>query len=154
MGHPAVSNVGRLMVEPNSPSIVPARVSLTINARHPSPDGYETLQARNRALLAEVAAAHPELTIEWSTRGGPPIPCAPELVQLLQNAAAEQGIRTLTMPSGGGHDSQMMAPRFPTAMIFVQSRDGRSHTPEEYTDPEHAAAGIELLATTLHRLAY
>jgi allantoate deiminase len=39
-------------------------------------------------------------------------------------------------------------------MIFVQSKDGRSHTPEEFTSTEHATLGIELLAAGLHRLAY
>jgi len=39
-------------------------------------------------------------------------------------------------------------------MIFVQSKDGRSHTPAEYTAPEHAAAGIQVLAAALHRLVY
>jgi allantoate deiminase len=47
-----------------------------------------------------------------------------------------------------------MARRYKSAMIFVQSKDGRSHTPDEYTAPEHAAAGIQVLAAALHKLAY
>jgi len=39
-------------------------------------------------------------------------------------------------------------------MLFVQSRDGRSHTPDEFTSPEHAADGVRLLAAGLRRLAY
>ena len=58
------------------------------------------------------------------------------------------------MPSGAVHDSQRMAQIARIAMIFVQSKDGRSHTPAEYTAPEHAAAGIKVLAAGLHKLAY
>ncbi|HEX5505645.1 MAG TPA: M20 family metallo-hydrolase [Thermomicrobiales bacterium] len=154
MGRPAVTTVGRLLVEPNYPAIVPERVTLAVNARHPYAAGYATLGERQEATLAAVRAAHPEVAIAWTARGGAPTPCAPEIVRLLEDAAHEQGIPALTMPSGGGHDCQVMATRFPAAMIFVQSRDGRSHTPAEYTAPEHAAAGIQLLAAALHRLAY
>jgi allantoate deiminase len=60
----------------------------------------------------------------------------------------------MLMHSGAGHDSQVMAQRARMAMIFVQSKDGRSHTPEEFTSVEHAVLGITLLAAGLYRLAY
>lgn len=154
MGRPAVTTIGRLLVEPNYPAIVPERVTVFVNARHPYADGYAELQARQVAVLEQVRAAHPEIAIEWVGKGGSPTPCDPGLVQTLEAVAKEQGIAALTMPSGGGHDAQVMATRCPSVMIFVQSRDGRSHTPEEYTAPEHAATGIQLLAAGLHRLAY
>ena len=58
------------------------------------------------------------------------------------------------MPSGGGHDCQVMARRCKAAMLFVPSKDGRSHTPDEYTAPDAMAAGVQVLAAALHRLAY
>jgi len=39
-------------------------------------------------------------------------------------------------------------------MVFVRSKDGRSHTPEEFTSVEDAVAGIRVLAGALHALAY
>jgi allantoate deiminase len=60
----------------------------------------------------------------------------------------------LPMVSGAGHDSQVMASRVPTAMLFVPSVDGRSHSAAEYTSPEDAARGATVLAAALHRLAY
>ncbi|HUY99864.1 MAG TPA: Zn-dependent hydrolase [Thermomicrobiaceae bacterium] len=154
MGRPAVTTVGRMLVEPNLSGIVPEHVFFTVNARHPFLDGYDELRARHTALLEQVRAAHPELGIDWTVGAGPPTPCDPGMVRLLEDTAREQGIATLTMPSGGGHDTQVMAGICPSVMIFVQSRDGRSHTPDEYTAPEHAAAGVQLLAAALHRLAY
>ena len=84
----------------------------------------------------------------------PPCPSDPRLIDLLEATATEQGIPFLSMFSGGGHDTQQVGLMAKVAMVFVQSRGGRSHTPDEYTAPEHAAAGIQVLTAALHRLAY
>jgi allantoate deiminase len=56
--------------------------------------------------------------------------------------------------SGAVHDTQRMAQQAKVAMIFVQSKDGRSHTPDEFSSIEHCTAGIEVLAAALYKLAY
>ena len=83
-------------------------------------------------------------------------PCLsdPHLLQVMGSAAAELSMPHLVMPSGAGHDSQQMAIVAPVAMIFVRSKDGRSHTPEEFSSTEDIVKGTELLAESLHRLAY
>ncbi len=83
-------------------------------------------------------------------------PCLsdPDLVATFEAAAKAQGIPTLTMASGAGHDTQQMAKIARTVMIFVRSKDGRSHTPEEFSSIADICAGIEVLAAGLHRLAY
>lgn len=155
MGRPAVTTVGRLLVEPNYPAIVPARVVVTVNARNPDLAGGRELFARHEATFAKVAAANPQLDISWSgTPGGEPTICDPGTVRLLEEVAREQGVSSKTMPSGAIHDAQIMARRYKAAMLFVPSKDGRSHTPAEYTSPEEMAAGIQILAAALHRLAY
>jgi allantoate deiminase len=58
------------------------------------------------------------------------------------------------MPSGAGHDSQLMATRVPTGMIFVPSVEGISHAPAEFTELADCVRGASVLATALHRLAY
>jgi allantoate deiminase len=60
----------------------------------------------------------------------------------------------MEMPSGAGHDSRLMATRVPTAMVFVPSVAGRSHTPAECTEPADCVRGASVLATALHRLAF
>ena len=60
----------------------------------------------------------------------------------------------MTMPSGAGHDFEQMALTAKVAMIFVQSKDGRSHTPEEFSTIGDIVAGIQVLAAALHALAY
>jgi allantoate deiminase len=75
-------------------------------------------------------------------------------VAALEQVARDQGVPTLTMASGAGHDSQQMAAIAKVAMIFVRSKDGRSHTPDEFSSVEDIVAGIRVLAGGLHALAY
>lgn len=153
-GRPAVTTVGRMQVEPNYPAIVPGKVGFTIDARHPDPQALEQLYASHEALLRQVAARR-GLEVSWqATLDQRPSPSDAATVELLQAVADAQGVRTMRMHSGAGHDTQVMAGIAKTAMVFVQSRRGRSHTPEEFTSIEHAALGIEVLAGAMYRLAY
>lgn len=154
MGRPAVSTVGRLEVEPNGSAIIPKKVTFSIDARHNDPESLRILNEAHERAVHEIAERH-GLEVSWSFR--PHLqPCVsdPEIVRLLEEAAAEQGISSLTMPSGALHDTQRMSEVARVAMIFVQSRDGRSHTPEEFSSIEHCVEGIRLLAAGLHKLAY
>jgi allantoate deiminase len=154
VGRPAVTTVGRIQADPNYPAIVPGKVTFTIDARHPEPGPLAELYARHEALMRDVASQR-GLEISWhTTLDLPPSPSDPATVQLLQAAARDLGIPHMLMHSGAGHDSQVMAGRSKIAMIFVQSKDGRSHTPEEFTSIEHAVLGINVLTAGLYRLAY
>lgn len=154
MGRPAVTTVGRIGAEPNLSPAVPEKVAFTIDARHPDPEQRAILYARHEALILEVAARH-DLEVSWSITGEhQPCPCDPGLVALLEESAREQAIPFMPIPSGAAHDAQQMAEVARVAMIFVRSKDGRSHTPAEFTSVADATAGIEVLAAALHRLAY
>ena len=154
MGRPAVTTVGRMEVSPNGPAIIPERVTFTVDARHPDPVARQVLYAKHEALMREVAARR-DLSISWHTTfDQDPLTCDPAVVGLLEGAAAAQGVPALTMASGAVHDTQRMASRSRAAMVFVRSRDGRSHTPEEFSSVKDCVAGIEVLAAALHRLAY
>ncbi|HEY1349134.1 MAG TPA: M20/M25/M40 family metallo-hydrolase, partial [Ktedonobacteraceae bacterium] len=72
----------------------------------------------------------------------------------LVRAAQTCGASWKMLPSGAGHDSQEMARRLPTAMLFVPSVEGRSHSPAEATTPQDVVCGARVLATTLYELAY
>ncbi len=154
MGRPAVTTVGRIAVEPNFPAIVPLRVQFTVDTRHPDPAQRAVLYARQEALMREVAARRNlEITIEPLLDHEPCL-SDPELIATFQRAARAQGIPFMTMPSGAGHDSQQMARIAKVCMIFVRSKDGRSHTPEEFSSIPDIVAGIRTLASGLHALAY
>lgn len=154
MGRPAVTTIGRCAPWPNAPAVIPRSVEFTIDARHPDPETRARMYGDHESLIREVASRR-RLSVEIETLfDHPPCKSDPGLLGALHAAAAEQGIRTLVMPSGAGHDAQQMASIAKTAMIFVRSRDGRSHTPEEYSSPEDCALGVRLLAAALRKLAY
>ncbi len=154
LGRPAVTTVGRILVEPNFPNIVPERVTFTIDSRNPDPGARLAQYERQETLLREIAARR-GLNLEIEIFGDlPPGPCDPAIIDALTEAAAAQGVQAIPLPSGAVHDAQQMATRSRIGMVFVQSRDGRSHTPAEFSSVEHCAQGIEVLAAALHRLAY
>jgi allantoate deiminase len=154
MGRPAVTTCGRLSVEPNLPSIIPETVRFTIDARHPDPETRALLYARHEASFAEIASRR-DLDITWRVSAEqPPRRSDPALVKTFEQAAAERGVPYRLIESGAVHDANRMAELSRMVMLFVQSKDGRSHTPDEYTAPEHAAAGTETLIEGLYRLAY
>jgi allantoate deiminase len=154
MGRPAVTTVGRILAEPNGRAVIPAVVRFTVDARHPEPAGLALLCERHERLFAEVAARRDlELAIRLDSDRAP-CPSDPELVAAAQRAAAEAGVPALTMPSGAVHDAMQMAAIAPIVMIFVPSHRGLSHTPAEFTATADIVAGIEVLAHTLHQLAY
>ena len=154
MGRPAVTTVGRITADPNLSPAVPEQVSFSLDARHPDPEQRVMLFACHEALMQEIAARR-DLDLSWEVIWDhDPQPCDPELVALLEKSADDEGIPHMLIPSGAGHDAQQMAQVARTAMIFVRSKDGRSHTPAEFTGAEDAAAGIEVLTAALYRLAY
>jgi allantoate deiminase len=154
MGRPAVTTVGRMVVEPNGPAIVPDKVTFTIDARHSDPAAREQLYRSHEAWVRAVAERR-GLEVSWHTTTDlPPLICDEGVVRTLEEAARAQGVRYQLMPSGAVHDTQRMANIARVAMIFVQSKGGRSHTPAEFTTIEDAVEGIKVLAGALHALAY
>jgi allantoate deiminase len=154
MGAPAVTTTGRVAVEPNIPAAVPDLVRFTVDARHPDADEQCRLYERHEETFRRVAAGR---NLELSTRVALDLPraaCDQQVVASFEAAAAEQGIPALTMHSGAAHDTQRMSKIARTAMVFVRSKDGRSHTTAEYTSVEDAVDGIRVLAAGLRELAY
>ena len=95
------------------------------------------------------------LEISWTTPLDlPPCLCDPAVVAALEAAARAQDVPFRRMHSGAGHDTQNMARIAKVAMVFARSKDGRSHTPAEFTSVEDAVAATRVLAATLHELAY
>lgn len=153
MGRPCVTTVGRVIVTPNERAVIPRQVAFTIDARSPIPAQRETLLARHEALIQEVAERR-GLTLNLRIDSDrQPVRCDPEIVATIAAAATAAGVPAMTMTSGAVHDAMQMAEIARIAMIFVRSAGGISHSPDEFTSAEDAAAGTEVLARTLHALA-
>ena len=154
MGRPAVTTVGRINVSPNERAVIPEQVAFTVDARSPLPEQRETLLTRHEALMREVAARRDlALTLRVDS-DRQPVLADPEVVATIRAAAVEAGVPAMTTTSGAVHDAMQLAQIAKIAMIFVRSQGGISHSPAEFTTADDAAAGIEVLARALYRLAY
>jgi allantoate deiminase len=153
-GAPAVTTIGRVHVEPNLPSAVPDSVTFTLDSRHPDPHAVAAQHARQEELMREITERR-GLEITWHTPLDlPACLCDPDVVTALERSAEAQRIPYRRMHSGAGHDTQNIAKKAKVAMVFARSKDGRSHTPAEFTSVEDAVAATRVLAGALHALAY
>jgi allantoate deiminase len=153
-GRPAVVTMGKWDVRPGAVNIVPGKVRFSIDLRHPVETTKQRLRDTMR-LLCEAIAKERGLSVSIETENDSlPVEMNPRLQEILISVAEACGATWKGLPSGAGHDSQVMAQYIPTAMLFVPSVEGRSHSPAEFTKFEDAARGASVLATTLYHLAY
>lgn len=153
-GAPLVATVGRLLTLPNVPNVVAGQVSFTVDVRHSDSaalDEFCSWLAGSFRLLAEERGLAFRCE-EWFREE--PVPMHAGMGSRLDAICSDLGIGAMRMVSGAGHDAQMMGRVCPSAMLFVPSRRGISHSPEEYTAPRELAVGALALATLLYQLGY
>ena len=143
--------VGRLEVEPNSPNVVPAKVTFSIDFRHPEARILDQRGARIEAVCR--TAAGPCAVTVTETFSRPPCVFADRIVAAIERAAELTSCRHMRLPSGAFHDANFLAELAPAGMIFVPCAKGISHSPAESASPEDLAAGARVLAATLVELA-
>lgn len=154
VGRPAVITNGWWNVQPGAWNIVPGQVEFSVDLRHPDEALKQRLAAQVRQFGEQIAAER-GVSIRYEMASDIlPMDMHAGVKAELQAAADTCGVKWIPMTSGAGHDSQVMARRVPTAMLFVPSVEGRSHSAAEYTSPEDAARGATVLAAALERLAY
>lgn len=153
-GDPLVTTVGRMEIEPNTVNVVPGKVVFTLDMRHTCKD---TLQQFNDEVVNIINRISSEMNLEVNINKWmdcDPIAMDEQLVNIIKDKCEEKELNYKLMHSGAGHDSQIFAKVIPTAMIFVPSHRGISHSPEEYTDPKDLVEGVKALIEILWCLAY
>ncbi len=153
LGHPQVGTVGRIELDPNLVNVVAATATFTVDVRNT--DNDVLLEAERRvAEFIEQAAADEGVTVSRRELARfDPVAFDPAVIDKVEGAARALGLSVKRMPSGAGHDAQMLARVCPSAMIFVPSHDGVSHNPAEYTSPADIEAGTNVLLQVLMELA-
>ena len=153
-GDSCVATVPIVDVKPGGPSSVPAEFSFLLDVRDRSPDVRRRILDEIHARV-ETVAGEDRLDVEEIVLfDDDPTPMDAGLVDLLDEEAAAAGMTRQRMHSGAGHDAMVFAKAVPTAMIFVPSKGGKSHTPKEFTALDDIMPGVELLYRGLARLAY
>jgi hydantoinase/carbamoylase family amidase len=143
------ANVGKISVEPGGANVIPGSADFTIDVRAASAAHLTELEGIVEGTVTRIAAEEGlEVDLE-RTFALDPLELDPGLVNTVERAARRQGASARRLPSGAGHDAMLVGRHVPAAMIFVPSRRGISHSPEEFTDPGQLEVGVRVLALAL-----
>ena len=144
-----VGTVGRIEVEPNSPNVIPGKVTMSVEFRDLSEQVLRELgdaaKARGTAIGKETGT---KITFTLASTNVPAM-ASKGVQDAIGRSADALGLKTLRLPSGAGHDAQQIARIAPMGMIFVPSVGGVSHSPKELTSWEDCTRGAEVLLHTV-----
>ena len=144
--------IGRVAVEPNAPSVVPSRVTFSIDLRHPENAVLDATELRIGQICAREAP--PCGLILTSLVDAPSNAFDGRLRAMIAASAASRNLAAMPILSAAGHDSRYMAGLAPSAMIFIPCRDGISHAESEWAEPAHVSGGASVLLDVVTRLAF
>ncbi|WP_237690570.1 Zn-dependent hydrolase [Paenibacillus caui] len=140
-----VGTVGRMQVDPNASNVIPGSVVFDLEIRSMQVARMEAIARELQLRCGEIAGSR-GLDVAFDRLSlSEPIHVSSK-VQDIVTRACQTTASYMPLPSGAGHDANQMALICPIGMIFVPSKDGRSHCPEEWTDWDEVALGVEALA--------
>ena len=147
------ATVGRVEVIPNAVNVIPGKVKFSIDIRDCE---FETKMELVDELKKEIKKIEEKREVQVNLineNNDIPMKCDPTIVEILINSCEEKNIKYDMMISGAYHDSMFVGEFTPVAMIFVPSKDGISHSPDEWTDYKDIALGVDVLAKALLELS-
>lgn len=148
-----LGTVGHCQLFPNLVNVIPSKALFTVDLRNVEKDKLDAAEKEVLAYAQEAAGREGVQISHRSLARFDPVDFDPALVDLVERNAQAHGRSVKRMPSGAGHDAQIMARLCPAAMIFVPSVNGLSHNPAEFTKDEDLVAGASILLDTLVSLA-
>jgi N-carbamoyl-L-amino-acid hydrolase len=148
----AHASAAKIDVRPNSPNVVPARVQVWFEIRHRDEEMTQLLGDRLLHRIENVCAPIGvafEVAVDERRR---PVSLDSAGVDVIRDASARLGFRTITLETVAGHDALAVQKRVPASLMFVPSRGGLSHNPGEFTDEASLDKGLAALTETLWRM--
>lgn len=148
-----VATVGRIEASPGATNVIPGRVGFSLEFRSSS-------DAKRKGAIEQIMADAQRIGVkrrlefafepfhETNTTA-----CTPALQDLMADAIESLGYRSIRLPSGAGHDAQVMAKLCPMAMLFVRCKDGISHNPAEFASEPDMGLAVKALARFVETLA-
>ncbi len=144
-GAPQVATVGSLTVVPNLVNVIPSNVVFSIDLRNTDEPTLKEVEGEVFEACRMYAADEGcDISMRTLARFEP-VEFDEEMIDLVETTAQRLGHSTRRMPSGAGHDAQMLARVCPTSMVFVPRVNGLSHNIAEYTTPADIEAGANVL---------
>jgi N-carbamoyl-L-amino-acid hydrolase len=153
LGGNQVATVGAITLAPNLVNVIANRAVLTVDLRNTDEALLQEAERRLHAFANEITAAEGVGLSHRTLARFEPVAFDPVVVSLVEATARRLGHSVRRMPSGAGHDAQMLARICPAGMIFVPSVGGISHNVKEFTALPDIEAGANVLLQTLLQLA-
>jgi N-carbamoyl-L-amino-acid hydrolase len=153
LGPPQVGTVGSLHLAPDLVNVVAATATMTVDLRNTDESVLRTAEQRLATFSHHLAETEGVRITSRSLARFEPVAFDPDVVARVEAAARRLGHSTMRMPSGAGHDAQMLARVCPAGMVFVPSVAGISHNPAELTHPDDLVAGADVLLQVVLELA-
>ncbi|CDQ41654.1 MULTISPECIES: M20 family metallo-hydrolase [Virgibacillus] len=148
----AVATVGKQFVEPNGVNVIPGKVTLYVDIRDIYQDTRDALVNQVLDLAEEISKSF-HITYHYLEKTRfKPIPIQEEKQQLLAECMEEVGVKPYRLPSGAGHDAMIIGRHVPIAMIFVQSKDGISHNPLEWSKLNDCVQSVHVLKRFIEKV--
>lgn len=148
-----VCTVGKIDLHPNLVNVVPARAVLTLDVRNTDEDLLRRAETEIADRLESLAKEEGVTITSRPLARFEPVEFAGKIISLVESVAGSHGLSCMRLPSGAGHDAQMLARVCPTGMVFVPSHKGISHNPAEHTDTADLVAGCDVLLQVMLSLA-
>lgn len=148
-----IGTVGAIRFEPNLINVIPNRAVFTVDLRNTDEAMLARAEAEVQAFAEQVCEAQGLSLLHTRLARFAPVAFDPMVTGLVQQEGEALGLSMLRMPSGAGHDAQMLARVCPAGMIFVPSVKGLSHNVREFTEPADLVNGAQLLLQVVLKLA-
>jgi len=148
-----VATVGKIEASPGASNVIPGEVSLTLDVRHADDKTRDQACAKLLALGKRVAAKRGVKAKSEEVHSAPSVGCDPKLSGFLDQAVKRCQGKSITLPSGAGHDAAAMAVATRVAMLFVRCKGGISHHPSESAAQKDVRVAIEVLSDFVRKLA-
>ncbi len=147
------ATIGTLALKPDVVNAIARDATLTLEIRALSDAARLEFAAAAQVWGTEIAGTRDVSFAMSKTYEQTAVPCAPDLIQTLEQAAEDAGQNAPLLPSGATHDASAMADLCDISMLFVRCKDGLSHRPEEFATAEDMGAAIDVTCAYLRRLA-
>lgn len=147
-----VGTVGRFDVRPNAANIVPGHVDLVLEIRSSDPPLLDDFMASFERQWPEIIGDAAVTVAHEQLSDTPASKCASAIQGAIREASDSLGFSSIPLASGAGHDAMYVHTMAPMGMVFIPCRDGRSHCPEEWSEPEQLAAGADVVLRAMLRI--
>ena len=145
--------VGKVSVRPGAFSIVPGKADFSFEFRSTSKDTLEKLKKHLFSLAKDIASTRGLQFNSQLIDETEPVRMPSRILDIMKEECEKLGYSSMTLPSGAGHDAQILASIAQPGMIFIPCLDGISHSPLETIEWEDLEKGANLLLQTILRLA-